>query len=77
MTRDNNFSNLSSVRVLYVEDDVETREELQYMLSNYVGELYTAKNGREGLALYRDIFPTLSSPISKCPKSMVYPWQPI
>lgn len=59
MFKDNKFTNLSSIRVLYVEDDLETREELQVILAHYVAELYTAKNGREGLALYREQHPDI------------------
>lgn len=59
MFKDNKLTNLSSIRVLYVEDDLETREELQFILTHYVAELYTAKNGREGLALYREHFPDI------------------
>ncbi|MGZ4954432.1 MAG: HD domain-containing phosphohydrolase [Methylobacter sp.] len=53
------LANLPPVRVLYVEDDLETREELQIMLEHFVGELYVAKNGREGLALYREHLPDI------------------
>ncbi len=53
------INNLSTVRVLYVEDDLETREELQSVLENFVAELYTAKNGREGLSLYREHRPDI------------------
>ncbi|KJV07063.1 hypothetical protein VZ94_07340 [Methylocucumis oryzae] len=53
------INNLSTVRVLYVEDDLETREELQSVLENFVAELYIAKNGREGLNLYREHRPDI------------------
>jgi PAS domain S-box-containing protein len=59
MFKDIKFTNLASARVLYVEDDTETREELQLMLEHFVAELYTAKNGREGLALYREHLPDI------------------
>lgn len=59
MLKDTKLSNLTSARVLYVEDDMETREELQFLLSHYVAELYTAKNGREGLELYRKHLPDI------------------
>jgi PAS domain S-box-containing protein len=45
--------------VLYAEDDTETREELQSILELYVAELYIAKNGREGLDLYKKYFPDI------------------
>lgn len=50
---------LGNLRLLYVEDDLETREELQSILALYVAELYTAKNGREGLAMYRQHLPDI------------------
>lgn len=59
MFKDNKLQNLSSVRVLYVEDDMETREELQFMLAHYVGALYSAKNGREGLELFKEHRPDI------------------
>ena len=59
MINDNKLINLSTVRILYVEDDLETREELQSVLEQFVAELYTAKNGREGLSLYRQHLPDI------------------
>ncbi|MBS4050953.1 MAG: PAS domain S-box protein [Methylomonas sp.] len=59
MTRIRTLTNLSCIRVLYVEDDLETREELQSILELYVAELYTAKNGKEGLALYKQHKPDI------------------
>ncbi|MCX7088666.1 MAG: response regulator, partial [Methylococcales bacterium] len=53
------LSNLSFARVLYIEDDLDTREALQFTLENYVAELYLAKNGREGLDLYREHLPDI------------------
>ncbi|MCQ8105064.1 PAS domain S-box protein [Methylomonas sp. SURF-2] len=50
---------MSDIRVLYVEDDLETREELQSILELYVAELYTAKNGKEGLAFYKQYKPDI------------------
>lgn len=55
----NNSNILSNLRVLYAEDDTETREELQSILELYVAELYIAKNGREGLDLYKKYFPDI------------------
>ncbi len=54
-----NSNILSDLRVLYAEDDTETREELQSILELYVAELYIAKNGREGLDLYKKYFPDI------------------
>ncbi|MFI3196048.1 MAG: PAS domain S-box protein [Methylococcaceae bacterium] len=53
------FNNLAGIRILYVEDDLETREELQSILELYVTELWVAKNGQEGLALYRENQPDI------------------
>lgn len=40
------------VRILYVEDDPMTSEEISFFLKKYVKELYVAKNGKEGLELF-------------------------
>ncbi len=53
------FNNLAGIRILYVEDDLETREELQSILELYVTELWVAKNGQEGLTLYREKQPDI------------------
>ena len=44
---------LEDMRVLYVEDDDETREELEFFLKKQVGGVYVASNGRDGLELYQ------------------------
>lgn len=38
---------------LYVEDDAGTSEEIAFFLNNFVGKLYIAKNGKEGLELFK------------------------
>lgn len=48
---------LETLKILYVEDDLETREELDLILRLCVGELMNASNGREGLELYRKFAP--------------------
>lgn len=48
---------MSGISLLYVEDDLETREELQSILGLYVDNLYIAKNGKEGLFLYKKYKP--------------------
>ncbi|MGR9116562.1 MAG: HD domain-containing phosphohydrolase [Gammaproteobacteria bacterium] len=48
-----NSDRLQGLRVLYVEDDIETREELVLILESWIGELYVAANGLEGLKLYQ------------------------
>ncbi len=50
---------LREVRVLYVEDDSAIREALSKMLKRVVGELYVAKNGEEGLHLFREVSPDI------------------
>lgn len=40
------------VRLLYVEDDEMTSEEISFFLKKYVKELYVGKNGKEGLELF-------------------------
>lgn len=59
MISDNKHKNLSNIRLLYVEDDQETREELQSILDVYVKELYIATNGQEGLRVYKDKLPDI------------------
>ncbi|WP_419274969.1 hypothetical protein [Aliarcobacter butzleri] len=39
--------------LLYVEDDDNTREELEYFLEKKVLKLIVAKNGQEGLELFK------------------------
>lgn len=46
----NLFKNLT---ILYVEDDVMTLEEISFFLRKYVKELIVAKNGKEGLELFK------------------------
>ncbi len=50
---------LKEIKVLYVEDDMHTREELSYFLEGRVSELYIAKDGEEGLSLYKEKSPDL------------------
>lgn len=50
---------LKNITVLYVEDDANTREELEFFLESKVLKLYTAKNGKEGLELYKQYSPDL------------------
>ncbi len=45
--------------VLYVEDDPATREEVSFFLERSVKIFYTAKNGAEGLRLYKEHAPDL------------------
>lgn len=42
------------LNILYVEDDAMTSEEISFFLKKYVKNLYIAKNGKEGLALFEN-----------------------
>ena len=53
------FRCLKKLSLLYVEDDDNTREELEYFLRNKVKELYVAKNGQEGLEFFEKYQPDL------------------
>jgi len=44
---------LKDLRVLYVEDDADISEEILFFLKNRVKELYFAKDGIEGLELFK------------------------
>lgn len=59
MLNNMNVKPLKRIRVLYVEDDLETREELEILLSDLVGELHVATNGRKGITLYREYRPDI------------------
>ncbi|QKF81137.1 response regulator [Halarcobacter ebronensis] len=45
---------LKRLRVLYVEDDDTVRADLAALLSNFFDKIYTAKDGNEGLTLYKE-----------------------
>lgn len=47
------------VRLLYVEDDPMTMEEISYFLRKYVKELYLAKNGEEGIEAFKKYNPDM------------------
>lgn len=51
--------NLKNVKVLYVEDDAEAREELADVLKRRCGRVLTCENGRRGIALYEDFHPDI------------------
>ena len=53
------FKHLKKLSLLYVEDDENTREELEYFLQHKVKNLYIAKNGQEGLELFEKYQPDL------------------
>jgi len=45
---------LKRLRILYVEDDENIRNELSSLFSNFFNTIYTAKDGLEGLKLYKE-----------------------
>ena len=47
------------IRLLYVEDDEMTTEEVGFFLKKYFKELYIAKNGEEGLELFKEHNPDM------------------
>ncbi|SCG82818.1 putative C4-dicarboxylate response regulator dctR [Proteiniborus sp. DW1] len=49
MNKSNSNSLLSNIKVLFVEDEENAREELSRFLKRRVGKLYIGKNGMEGL----------------------------
>ncbi|NVJ54540.1 MAG: PAS domain S-box protein [Campylobacteraceae bacterium] len=53
------FNNKLNISLLYVEDDIHTREELSQILDYHVTKLYIAENGEEGLKLYKEYKPDL------------------
>ncbi|WP_258238410.1 HD domain-containing phosphohydrolase [Arcobacter sp. CECT 8983] len=53
------FDKKLNISLLYVEDDIHTREELSHILNFYVDKLYVAENGDEGLKLYEEYNPDL------------------
>lgn len=50
---------LSEIRLLYVEDDEMSREEIVFLLQTFVKELIVATNGSEGLEAYREKDPDI------------------
>lgn len=50
---------LLNLKVLYIEDEEFTRNELSMYLKRRVGQLFTAKNGIEGLAAFKKNSPDL------------------
>ncbi len=56
---EHDLDTLKQLRVLYVEDDDETREQYSQFLSRIVGVLITARDGAEGLAAYNEHRPDI------------------
>lgn len=48
-----------NVSLLYVEDDEMTLSEIEFFLKKYIKNLYIAKDGEEGLALYKEHKPDM------------------
>ena len=46
------YDRLKNLIVLYIEDEIDVREEIVEMLEMKVGKLYIASNGQEGLEIY-------------------------
>ncbi len=45
---------MHKLTLLYAEDDQETRENYAFVLKQYFHEVYTAKDGKEALTVYRE-----------------------
>lgn len=48
-----------NITLLYVEDDEMTLEEISFFLKKYVKKLIVAKNGEEGLELFKEHNPDM------------------
>jgi YesN/AraC family two-component response regulator len=53
------LADLKSLKVLYVEDDPMTREEILFSLTTFVETIYTAENGEIGKELFYSHLPDL------------------
>jgi len=53
------MSDINNLRVLYVEDDVATREALSKFLNRRVGKLFLASDGEEGICRFQECKPNL------------------
>ena len=49
---------LKKLRLLYAEDDDTTRDALLFMLNKFFGDVIPAKNGKEGIALFKESIET-------------------
>ena len=50
---------LSNITILYVEDEVMISDEVSSFFEKYVKKIYVAKNGEEGLELFRKVNPDI------------------
>ena len=46
---------MHELTLLYAEDDQETRENYAFVLKQYFNEVYSAKDGKEALELYKNM----------------------
>lgn len=60
--------NLKEIKLLYVEDDADIREIMAGMLRRYVGELFVASNGSEGLEIFKKGCPEIVLTDIRMPK---------
>ena len=63
-----NLELLSNLKVLYVEDDEDTRLQMKMILQKRVGRLLIAANGEEGLELFKANQPDMVVTDSRMPK---------
>lgn len=59
---------MRNISILYVEDEATLRESMSVMLTYLPSKLYTAANGEEGLALYKEHQPDIVITDIKMPK---------
>lgn len=50
---------LHDMKVMFVEDDTQTKEAIKFFLQDEVKELYLASNGQEGLELFEQLKPDI------------------
>ncbi len=55
----NKYSILKNIRILYVEDDENIREQFLEILEIYTDTVYVSNDGREGLSAYEQYLPDL------------------
>ena len=50
---------MNEFTLLYIEDDLEILENVTFLFNQYFKEIYTAKDGEEGLAAYHKYKPDI------------------
>jgi len=53
------YKELQYISILYVEDDELSSELMREYLESYIGKIYSASNGEEGLRIYHELSPDL------------------